>query len=115
MQSTVEKLRRAVEILQSAKVASVQVIFDYITDEGVRHYTVKTSNGLSIHTYRLWVSENSEGDRFLRCNCAAAANKMLCRHAIKVAEVDSNKYGIPLFYEGVAEYQSHVKRLAETV
>lgn len=97
----------ALEVLTSKKVQSVDVSFDGEFD-GIRHYTAITVNEIGErHEYTVRFQEDSDGVRFGKCNCAAGANDVLCRHIIKAALLDSRQTNQELYLPTVAKYKAH--------
>jgi hypothetical protein len=111
MSETVEKLRKVVEAMKSNHVSSVEVGFEYEADN-IRWYTAITHKGAEQHKYTVRVQDwfndaTNEMERIAKCNCAAGAKDVLCRHIVKVAEVDTERTGKPLFLDDLAKYNGH--------
>lgn len=110
--NTVEKLKKVIEVLSSNHVSSVDAHFEYEAD-GVRYYNVFTRKGSEVHTYRVrlqdWFDDElNETERVFACNCRAGAKGVLCRHAIKAAQVDTETFGKhQLFIDTISEYKAH--------
>lgn len=109
--STVEKLRKVVEAMQSGHVQSVEVGFECEMDN-IRYYTAVTNKSGELHRYSVRVqdwfnTDTGEMERYIKCNCAAGAKDMVCRHAMKVAEVDTNRTNRPLYLDDLAKYNGH--------
>lgn len=108
----IEKLKKVIEVLESNHVSSVDAHFEYEAD-GVRYYNVFTRKGLEVHRYRVrlqdWFNDGAgETERVFACNCRAGAKGVLCRHAIKAAQVDTETFGKhQLFVDTIASYSAH--------
>lgn len=108
---TIANLKKVVEILESNHVSLVEVAYEY-RDGNLRFYTAITRNGFELHRYRVTVQDwfnpdTSQTERWMKCSCHAAANKMKCRHIIRVAQVDSDLTGTMLYLDGIAQYRAH--------
>jgi len=120
MTNTIEQLKKVVAVLESRHVSQVEVSF---TDEsnGIRYYTAITHIGFEQHKYAVrmqdWFNgETNEMERYFACDCRAGERKMLCRHALKVAQVEADNLGKPLYVPTVAAYNAHrcfEKKLAQ--
>lgn len=110
--ATIDNLKKAVEVLTSSHVSSVEVGFEYETDNA-RYYTAITRKGLEMHRYKVKV-HFIDGERYVKCQCHAGAAGMMCRHIIKVAQVDSDTFGIALYTPTLDQYKAytHYRRAA---
>lgn len=100
-----------VEVMQSNHVQSVEVGFEYEADD-VRWYTAITRKGGEQHKYTVRVQDwfndqTNEMERWCKCNCAAGSKGVVCRHVVRVAEVDTERTGKALFLDDLAGYNGH--------
>lgn len=105
----IEKLKKAVEVLESNHVASVEVGFECEMDD-IRYYTAVTYKNGEAHRYQVRVQdwfENGEKQVWARCSCHAGANNMVCRHVLKVAESDATRQNRDLHLDTFANYKAH--------
>ena len=102
----IEQLKKVIEILQSRHVSSVEVGFEYESD-GTRYYTAISHKGAQQHRYRVRLWEDSDSDRYGKCNCRASGKNLLCRHLVKAVELDSEMFNIPIYAETVIGYKAH--------
>jgi hypothetical protein len=105
----IEKLKKAVEVLTSNHVASVEVGFECEMDD-IRFYTAVTYKNGEAHRYQVRVQdlfENGERQTWAKCNCHAGANNMVCRHVLKVAEVDADRCNRDLHLDTFVNYKAY--------
>jgi hypothetical protein len=103
-----EQLKKLNEVLNSRHVSSVECRFEYEAD-GARYYTAISRKGFERHRYLVKLGEDSDGNRFGGCNCAAGSKDQTCRHILKAAELDTQLFGIPLHTETVEQYKAYLK------
>ena len=111
MSATIDKLKKVIEAMQSAHVQSVEAGFEYEMDN-IRYYSAVTYKSGEAHRYRVrvqdWYDESAnEMQRIIKCNCQAGSKDMVCRHAVKVAEIDTAMTGSALYLDDLAEYKAH--------
>lgn len=105
----IEKLKKVIEVLESNHVSSVDAHFEYEAD-GIRYYNVFTRKGFEVHRYRVRVQdcfESGEKQTWARCNCHAGSNDLTCRHILKVAQVDAEKFNRDMHLDTFANYRAH--------
>jgi hypothetical protein len=104
-----EKLKKVREAINSHHVSTVEVGFEYEMDD-IRYYTAVTYKNGEAHRYSVRVQdvfEAGEKQTFGKCSCAAGSKNMVCRHLLKVAKIDSEKFNRDLYVEGIANYNAH--------
>lgn len=111
MSQLTTKLQNVINAIESNHVQTVTAEFEYEAD-GFRYYTVITSKGIVQHRYnvRIWNEFNgdtNEMERWGKCQCMAAAQSQMCRHLVKVAQVDSKRTGQPIHVENIANYRAY--------
>ena len=109
MSATIEKLQKTIEVLSSSHVSSVAVSYDYESDS-IRYYTAITQRHGAAHRYTVRVQdwfEDGEKQVWAKCSCQAAAKNLACRHVLRVAEIDSNRFDRDLYLETFTNYKAH--------
>ena len=110
MPTQIEKLKKVLEAINSLHVSTVEVGFECEMDD-IRYYTAVTYKSGEAHRYSVrvqdWTEENGEKQTFGKCNCAAGAKNMVCRHLLKVAKIDSERFNRDLYVEEIAGYGAH--------
>lgn len=109
MPTQIEKLKKAVEVLESSHVNSVEVSYKG-EENDIRFYNVKTTVRGKVHNYTVRVQdwfENGEKQTFAKCNCHASANDMKCRHILKVAQVDAEKCNRDMHLDLFGDYKAY--------
>lgn len=111
MSHTIEQLKKVVAVLESRHVSTVEISFDDESN-GIRFYTAITHIGFEQHKYSVkmqdWFNgDTNETERYFSCSCRAGERKMLCRHALRVAQVEADNLGKPLYVPTIAEYRAH--------
>lgn len=107
--SQIEKLLKAREVLASSHVSSVEVGFEYEMDN-IRYYSVVTYKNGEAHRYQVRVQdwyENGEKQTVAGCNCKASAKDMVCRHILKVAQVDAQMCNRDMHLDTFQNYSAH--------
>lgn len=106
--STVQKLQKVIDAMNSRHVRAVEVSFEYEA-QNIRYYSAITAKDGVQHKYTVRVQdwqENGETQRFAACNCRAGSKGMICRHIVRVAEIDTERTGRALYLDDLAEYKA---------
>lgn len=111
MSAKTEKLKRVIEAMQSNHVSSVEVGFECEMDN-IRYYAAVTYKSGEAHRYTVRVQDwfndaTNEMERIAKCNCRAGSKDMLCRHLVKVAEIDTERTNRTLYPNDLANYRAH--------
>lgn len=106
-----EKIAKAIEAIRSAHVQSVIAAYEYSADE-FRFYTCITRYGDVQHKYKVTVqdwfnSETGEMETRAKCQCHAGSKEMLCRHILKVAELDAQMMGREVYPDEICSYKAY--------
>ncbi len=105
----IDKLKKVMEAISSRHVSMVEVGFEDEMDN-IRYYTAVTYKNGETHRYAVRVQdrfENGEKQTFAKCNCRAGAKDMVCRHILKVAKIDAEKFNRDLYIETIVNYRAH--------
>lgn len=115
--TTIEKLKKVMEAINSHHVATVEAGYEYEMDN-IRYYTAVTYKNGEAHRYRVRVQdrfEAGEKQTFASCNCRAGAKDMVCRHILKVAKIDAEKFNRELHLDTLANYQAYKPAMRRAV
>lgn len=104
-----ERLQKAKEVLESSHVSRVEVGYEYSMGD-TRYYSAITYKNGEAHRYTVRVQDWYEGGEkqvWAGCNCAAGSKNLTCRHILKVAQIDAEKFDRDLYLETVADYKAY--------
>lgn len=102
-----QKITQLKKVIASPHVSSVEVGFEHEAD-GIRWYSAVSRKNGEAHRYTVRFWEDSDGLRRGHCNCAGGAKDLTCRHLLKAAALDTEKFGQPLYEETVLNYRAHL-------
>ncbi len=108
--TTIERLKKAVEVLQSKHVSEVAVTYEYEQDN-IRFYTAVTTRSGVNHIYTVRVQdwfEDGEKQVWAKCSCKASGQNLVCRHILKVAAMDTELCSRDLHLDTFCNYKAHL-------